>query len=456
MTEALTPPGPRGDFLLGSVLDFKEHPLHFIRYVAQAYGDVSRFKMGPTHWYLLTHPEHIWDVMTKRGDVFLKPQIARRLWEKFLGDGLLTIEGDTWKRMNKLVKPAFRRTRIRSYGEVMTDFTHRMLDRWQQGARLDLDAEMVSLTLEIVAKTLFNADVREGAETFGKAMEVLQEAMVEHILAPVPVPRWWPTEKNRRKLQAIKDIEEIVWRVIEERRAEGVDQGDLLSMMLLAQDESGQGLTDKEVRDQSMTIFFAGHETTAHAMTWAWYLLARNPHVVERLQADLEAVTGGERLTIPHLNQLPYLEQTVKESLRFLPSVWLFIKEPIVDAVVGGYKIPKGAPVLISPYVTHHDPRWYPSPETFDPDRFSPEREAALPKGAYIPFSGGARICLGKHFAMMEAMLVLGSMLQRLEPRVPEEYQVCWKSELSLHPDGPLPIDVVFRDRNPGQEVAAG
>ena len=194
-----------------------------------------------------------------------------------------------------------------------------------------------------------------------------------------------------------------------------------------------------------MTLFFAGHETTAHAMTWMWYLLARNPSVTSRLVSDIDRVTGGAPLALAHLGQLPWLEQTVKEAMRLLPSVWVYMKEPTEDVEVGGYLIPKGSPVLISPWVTHRDPRWFPSPQTFDPDRFAPERQKTLPHGAYIPFSGGQRICIGKSFAMMEAQLVMGRLLQRVRPEVPAEHQPRMKSELSNHPEGGLPVVVRLR-----------
>ncbi len=439
-----TPPGPRGDFFLGSTLDFKEHPAKYIRYVAQTYGDVTRFRVGPAYWYLVTHPEDIHDMMTKRGHIFLKPKIAKRLWDKFLGDGLLTTEGKVWERQSRLVRPAFRRSRIHAYGTEMVAYTHRMIDAWQEGERVDMADAMTGLTLEIVAKTLFDADVRAGTSTVAKAMLVLQKEMLEHIYMPLPVPRWWPSEANKRKLKAIADIEQIVQDVVDERRASGEDHGDLLSM-LLQPDETGDRLSDKELRDQSMTLFFAGHETTANAMAWAWMLFAQHPEVTERLQADLARVTGGDRIDVKHLPDLPYLDWCVKECLRLRPSVWVFIKEPTEDVEVRGFKIPKGAPVLISPYVTQLDERWYPSPQTFVPERFSPERIKEIPRGAYVPFSGGKRVCLGQGFAMMEMKLILGSMLQRLQPKLADGYVPVHKAELSMHPDGGLPTDILFR-----------
>ena len=405
--QAPLPPGPRGDLLLGSVLDFKEHPAHFVRWVHEAYGDVVSWRMGPSRWVLITHPDDIWQTMVTRTDIWQKPDIARRLWDKFLGDSLLTTEGDVWKRLHKMVKPAFHRKRIEAYGEVMAGYTDRMIDRWEEGETIDVDEEMVGLTLEIVAKTLFDADVREGSSTVGSAMKVLQKEMLEHIHMPLPVPRWWPSAANKRKLKA------IVRDVIEERRSNGVDRGDLLSTLVLSESDDGDSLSDKELRDAAMTLFFAGHETTAHALTWAWYLLARNPHVEERIREETARVVGDRLPTTADLRDMPYIEQVVKESMRMLPSVWVFIKQPTEDVVMRGHRIPKGTPVLISPWVTHHDPRWFPSPETFDPDRFEPEREKELPRGAYVPFSGGSRICLGKAFAMMEARLILAMIYQR-------------------------------------------
>ena len=444
-TEARKAPGPKGGLFLGSALDFKESPLEFICYVQRAYGDVARFRVGHQHWYLISHPDDINDIMTKRAKVFLKPAIARRLWDKFLGDGLLTSEGDEWRRQLKLMRPAFAKKRVDAYGAVMVEYTQRMIDSWVDGARVDFSEAMVALTLEVVAKTLFDADVRGDAAIVGDAMHVLHEEMLNHIYMPLPVPRWWPSKGNRRKIKAITDIEEIVKGFIEERRASGEDRGDLLSTLILARTEEGEQLDDKEVRDQSMTLFFAGHETTAHAMTWLWYLLATHPGVTARLQRDLDAVTGGAPLRVDHLKALPYLDWVIKEGMRILPSVWVFMKEPIEATTVRGVRIPKGAPILISPYVTQHDARWFPSPETFDPERFSPERARAIPKGAYVPFSGGSRTCLGKGFAMMEAQLIVGTLVQRVKPTVPEGYVPEKQAVLSLQPLGGLPVDVVKR-----------
>lgn len=438
-------PGPRGDLLLGSSLDLKQSPLEYVCYLQRAYGDVVRFRIGPSHWYLVSHPDDIWDILVKKAGSFQKPRIARRLWEKFLGDGILTAEGEDWQRLHRLMRPAFHRQRIEAYGEVTVAYTRRLLEGWTEGQELEVDDTMVGLTLEIVAKTLFDADVREDAQRVGLAMHVLNEAMLEHIYSPLPVPRWWPSQTNKRKLKAIGDIEALVAGFIAERRATGLDKGDLLSMLVFARTEEDEPLSDREVRDQAMTLFFAGHETTAHALSWAWYLLARHPEVTARLQADLDRVTGGGPLTVAHLRELPYLDMAIKESLRILPSVWVFMKEPVEDVVIGGYKVPKGAQIMISAYAVQHDARWFPSPETFDPERFSPERAKQIPNGAYVPFNAGQRVCIGKAFAMMELRLIVGTLLQRLTPAIPAGHVARKQAVMSMQPEGGLPGIVRFR-----------
>jgi cytochrome P450 len=421
-------------------LDFKDRPLEFIRYVQRAYGDVCRFKIGGQYWYLLAHPDHIWDLTVARADEFQKPAIAKRLWSKFLGNGVLTEEGAEWQRHSRMMRPAFHNKRIHAYGTTMVAYTRRMMDSWTPGEERDVSRDMTGLTLEIVGKTLFDADVRHGSAVVGEAMLKVQEEMLNHIHFPFPVPTWWPSESNRQKLAAIADIATIVTDVIADRRSSGRDRGDLLSALVFAEGENGYKMSDQQLRDEAMTLFFAGHETTANSLTWAWYLLARHPEVAERLRAEVTEVTQGRDLTASDLGALPYLDMVVKEAMRILPSVWVFMKEPKHDVEIGGYRIPKGAQIMISPFVTQHDARWFPSPETFDPERFSPARSKEIRKGAYVPFSAGSRVCLGKPFAMMESRMILGTMIQHMQPTIPEDYQPEFLAELSMHPKGGLPI----------------
>ena len=441
-------PGPRGAWLLGSTLDFKDSPLEYARYLHRAYGDVVKFRVGHLDWYLLAHPDDIYDAMVTRADIFLKPAIASKLWEPFLGDGVLTLEGTEWKRASRLMRPAFHKKRLDTYAAAMTDCTAGLVGRYTAGERRDIAKDMTAVTLEIVGRTLFDVDVREEAGDFGEAMLDLQDAILDHLYLPLPIPKWWPSKTNKRKWAAIDHMRGLVADVIADRRRSGEDRGDLLSMLIEARDEDGQGLTDKELLDQSMTLFFAGHETTANSLAWNWYLLARHPEVTARLQADLDRVCGGAPMRVEHLRDLPYLDQVVKESMRVLPSVWTFMKEPTEDVVVRGYHIPKGSQIMFCPSITQRDERWWPNPTVFDPERFSPENEKQIRKGAYFPFSGGSRVCMGKAFAMMESKIILGTMLQRIEPSIPADFVPKMLPELSMHPKGGIPFDVVFRDRH--------
>lgn len=446
MTLAQRAGGPRGDLVLGSTLDFKENPLEFVQYVARAYGDVAKFRVLFSEWHLVNHPDLIWEIFSKQQDVFLKPRVAHRLWKPFLGNSLLTAEGDRWRRLHTLMKPAVHRARIQAYTQTMVDYTQRMLTHWEEGTQRDVHEDFTQLTLEIICKNMFGADVTGDASFVYDAMCQVQQTMVDHIHMPLPVPRWWPSDTNRKKVGAIDGMQQIVSRYIAERREDPTDHGDLLSMLVMARDEEGNGLDDAEIHDQSMTLFFAGHETTANTLTWTWFLLAKHPDVVDRLTAEIDAATGGAPPTLASLKDMPYLDMCLKESMRILPSVWVFMKEPVRDAQLGDYTIPKGAPVMISPYVTHRDPRFWERPQSFLPERFSKERIGRIPRGAYIPFSGGKRVCFGKSFALAEARLVLATMLQQVRPRVPDGHMPAKVAELSMHPRGGMPVIVERRE----------
>jgi cytochrome P450 len=257
--------------------------------------------------------------------------------------------------------------------------------------------------------------------------------LAEYGRLPNPLPKWFPTPGNRRKVQAIQDIEDVVMRIVAERRAGGVDRGDLLSTLVFARDANGEPMTDKEVRDEAMTIFFAGHETTAHAMTWAWYLLAKNPRVAEKLFEEVDRVCGDRAPSVADLPSLPYSELVFKEALRLIPAVWAFMRSPNRDLELGGYAFPKGANIFISPYMLGRDARWWKNPERFEPERFENDAERFLPKGAFVPFAAGPRVCLGKNFALMEARLVLCTLIQKLRPELVSGFEPNRVAELSLH-----------------------
>jgi len=445
-------PGPVGLPLIGSVRDFNDDALAFCASAARNYGDVVRWRMVADDWHMLSNADDVVDVLIRRAHLFHKPRIARRIWHHFLGDGLLSIDGPTWKRHHKLMLPGFHKRRIDGYAEHMVRFTERMCSEWTDGQHVDMCEAMTELTLAIVAKALFDSDVRRDGPTVGRAMRVLNEMLSAHIHLPLPLPKWWPSRGNRAKHRAIRDVEKIVRDIISERRASGVDHGDLLSMLVFARDEGGRGLDDKELRDEAMTLFFAGHETTAHALTWMWYLLARHPEVEVKLHDELQQVAGSRPLRVDDLAALPYLEQVVKESMRLLPSVWCYMREPVEDVRIGDYLLPKGTHIFICPYVIHRDSRYYDEPEEFRPERFTKAMEAKLPKGAYVPFSMGPRVCMGKAFAMMEAKLVLGTMVRRLHCRLEPDYEPQLYPKLSLSPKNGL--RAIIERRRPGRSDA--
>jgi len=448
------PPSPPAHWLLGSTLDFQRAPIDFCTKVARECGDVARFRVGYESWYLLTSPEHVYEVLVGKAALFNKPKLAKRLWKLFLGNGLLASDGDFWKRQHKLVLPGFHKQRIDAYADVMVRYTEDMLAGFADGERRDVCEDMTDLTLAIVAKTLFDADVKHSARKVGEAIKLLNEIMVDHVNNPIPVPKWWPSDRNRRKMNAIRDIEAIVRGVIHERRRSKEDRGDLLSMLVHAEDERGAKMSDEELRDEAMTLLFAGHETTANSLTWTFYQLAQNPEVEARLFAEVSSVLCGRSPTIDDLKQMPYLDMVVKESMRILPSVWAYMREPREDVRLGEHLLPKGCIALISPYVLHHDPRYFPEPESFKPERFSRENEKAIPRGAYVPFAAGPRVCLGKSFAMMEARLVLATIVQRIRVELAPGQKVTLSPKIALRPADGLPATVRVRTQAPATERA--
>lgn len=435
-------PGPKGAPLIGNTIDFQKRPLDFVMETAQAYGDLAKFRVATDDWYLVVKPEWAHDIDVRLASKFHKPRIAKRIWKIFLGNGLLSSDGEYWRRQQRMIRPAFHKARIEAYGETMVQYADDLAEEWRTTPSRDFCADMNALTLRVIAKTMFDADVKGDAAVVGAAMKVIEQVLVEHVNLPIPLPRWWPSPGNRRKIKAITDIEEIVLRTVDERRREGQDHGDLLSTLVFARDEAGMAMTDTELRDEAMTLVFAGHDTTAHALVWMWYLLAKHPEVADRVRDEITDTLGDAPLTVPDLKRLPYLDMVVKESMRILPSVWVHMREPIEDVPLGPYVLPKGCYAVLSQYVLHHDPRSWADPEVFRPERFSKENEASIPRGAYMPFAAGPRVCLGKQFALMEARLILGTLVRRARPTVRDGFHPEPVAQLSLHPKDGLPYDV--------------
>lgn len=410
-------PGPRGNLLLGSLPDYQRDPLNLFMNAALEYGGIVRFRMGPRNIHLITDPDSIKYVLQDNNRNYHK-SVSYEKTKPMLGEGLLTSEDDFWRRQRKLAQPAFHRQRIGAFATTMTEATATMLDRWQSAAEqsqpLDIAREMMRLTLTIVGLTLFSSDVSGAAETVGRALTVALEHTNQRMQAIFDLGEKLPTRENRRFAAAIQMLDRVVYGMIEQRRRSGEDTGDLLSMLLHSTDaETGESMSDRQLRDEAMTIFLAGHETTANALAWTWYLLSKHPEVARRLRAEVDQVLGDRVPTIEDLPRLRYTEMVLYESMRLYPPAWAIGRNSIAADEIGGCSIPPDSIIALSPYVTHRLPAYWDNPEGFDPDRFTPERSAGRPRFAYFPFGGGPRLCIGNNFAMMEAQLVVAMVAQR-------------------------------------------
>ncbi len=443
------PPGPKGSlFQLGNLGAFRRDPLGALIDLSR-YGDITRTFFGPQTVYTLHHPDLIHQVLVDDAAKYYKPQLTKQVLKPSVGNGLLVSDGDFWKRQRKLAQPAFHMKRVEAYGQVMVDYTERMMANWQAGRQYDLMNEMMQLTMNIVSKTLFGADVSAEAEIIGSAITVGQESANKAFNHLIQIPLWLPTAENRATKQALNTLNEIIHRFIRERRESGKDEGDLLSMLLMARDEDDGGqMNDQQLRDEAFTLFTAGHETTANSLTWTWYLLAQNPQAEAKLHEELDAVLGGRLPNVADLARLPYTEMVIKEAMRLYPAAWIVGREPIEDTTIGSYPVKKGWLVFISPYSVHRDPRWFHDSDQFIPERFSPENEGQIPRYGYIPFGGGPRVCIGNMFAMMEARLILASVAQRYRLSLVSDTPVVPEPLVTLRPKGGMPMMVEARSRD--------
>ncbi|MEU4095733.1 cytochrome P450 [Streptomyces sp. NPDC026673] len=405
-------PGPRGLPLLGSLPAFARDPLAFF-VTLRGHGDLVRWRLGPQRALFLSRPEHIGELLTGVETVFHHPELGWA-FKLVLGDGVVTSEGAAWRRKRALVQPAVRPRQVRSYAGTMAECATAVARRWRAGERIDVRREMLALTQRIAVRTLFGADTAGREDVIGRAMDVAQRAIGDEFRGvTLFLPPWVPTPGRRRLRAAVRVIDAEVGRVTEARRRSGEDRDDLLSRLLAAVDEEGRPLTDREVRDEAVTLYIGGHETTGTTLTWAWYLLARNPAARERLTAELDRVLGDRDPDFEDLKELRWTEQVVKETLRLYPPVWLMTVIAKEDSVLGGRPVPEGTVLWSSQWSAHRDARWFPAPGEFRPERWEGEEAAALPDHAWFPFGGGARACLGARFAMVEAVLVLATLARR-------------------------------------------
>lgn len=412
------PPGPSGLPLLGSLFEARRDPLRFVQTMARTHGDIAHYRIATYTGYHVNHPDYIQHVLQGNHRNYSKANYNYEMLKPVLGEGLITSTGDEWLHQRRLMQPAFHRERLARFGSVATRATLDMLERWDviaaRGQPLDAWDEMMRLTLRIVGESLFSVKVGAGADTIGTAFTVLNEDVAYRLRDVVVPPLWVPTKRNRAFKNARAQLDAVVYAMIRHRQEAGDPRDDLLGMLLEARDRAaGEGMSDRQVRDEVMTLLLAGHETTALLLVWTWYLLATHPPITCKLRNELDTALAGRLPTVDDLAALEYTEMVLHESLRLHPPVWIISRRAIDDDEIGGYPIPAGSNVTVSPYTMHRHPAFWTDPQRVEPERFAPERAAGRHRYAYLPFGGGPRYCIGSHFAMMEAQLILATVSQR-------------------------------------------
>ncbi|HET8924219.1 MAG TPA: cytochrome P450 [Candidatus Acidoferrum sp.] len=421
------PPGPKGRFLLGSLVEVSHDWLGFYQRCADEYGDVVCVRFAHVPVYLVVHPRDIETVLVTNAVNFTKSADYRAL-ARVLGKGLLTSEGDFWRRQRGLIQPAFHRQNIQAYATVMTAAAGRMLDSWKDEGERNVHEDMMRVTLEIVAQCLYGAEVSGDAARVGEAMEAVTKRFITNaslaLLFQLDIPVFFAP----REWRAIRNLNKIIGGIIRRRRSANQTREDLLDMLLRVRDADGKPMSDTQLRDEVMTLFLAGHETTAIVLSWACYLIALNPQIEANLAEELRTILDGRVPTPDDLPKMHYTEMVIKETLRLYPAVWGIGRRAVTECELGGYRMPAGSNVFILQWRTQRDARFFPEPQRFDPERWreDPVRSGKIPRFAYFPFGGGPRVCVGASFAMMEATLLLAMIQQNYH--------------LELVPDQPIEI----------------
>jgi cytochrome P450 len=441
-TTLTQPPSPPGHWLFGHLLSFRQDVLgNLLRW--SALGPITRLRLLNQPAYLLNEPALIEQPLVSKHRNYIKNRFFWRHVRPLVGNGLLTSEGDFWRRQRRLSAPAFHAPRIAEYGEVMVDYTLREMDGWRDGEARDVHRDMMSLTSKIVAKTLFDDERVEGdLGEVGAAMDVIVEEIARRLVLPFILPDWLPMQ--RRYFAAIGGVQRVVERFIADHRGAPEPKNTLLGMLIAARDEDGAAMSDQQLRDEAITLFLAGHETTAIALSWTLWLLSQNPRAEAKLAEEVAALRGVPP-QVADLSRLRYADSAIKESMRLYPPAYLIGRESLEEDRIGDYRIPKGAVIYISAWSLHRNPRHFPEPERFLPERWHHDLEKRLPRFAYMPFGGGPRICIGERFALMEAVLILAALVQRFRfdhdgQAPPEPFP-----SVTLRPRGGVPMRLAAR-----------
>ena len=443
MTLQEAPMMPATHPILGLFGEFQKDPLGLFEQSRQ-YGDVVRMRFANRTNFVLHHPEAIQQVLVKQAKKFRKDDFIRNAFEPFIGNGLTISEGDHWKRQRKLIAPAFHAQRIQNYADTMVEQTHNLIAEWQQSPQRDIQEDIVRLNTSIIGLTLFGEDVSNQSDYIREQLIALNTLFTQRA-QQINVPRWLPTPHNRALDQAVAAVDAIVVPLIEKRQLSGEDKGDLLSMLLLSETEDGQHMTPREVRDEAVTLFLAGNDTTSAALTWIFYLLSQHPDVVQKIREEVDTIAPDGRIRFEQLRQFAYLDSVIKEAQRIYPAAWGFSRECIEDADIMGYKVPKKSIITLPIWAMHRHPHYWDEPEVFNPERFA--NADTIPKYTYFPFGGGARVCIGNSLATMQMQLVVATVLQHVDIVQMVSDAPKPNPTLVLQPATPLVLKVAERQR---------
>jgi cytochrome P450 len=451
VTESQPVPGPRGIPLLGNAIEMARDTLAFLTRISRDYGDVVHFRVPGQRIYLFNHPDAIEEILKRSADDLRKDDFTRDL-SITVGRGLLTSEGDFWRGQRKLAQPAFHHQRVRAYGDAMVRHAERLVSRWEDGQTRDVHADMMRLTLDIVAETLFGADVGDAAERIGRALDA---SLARFSGLQALVPMWVPNLTNLRVKRELLRLDEVVYGIIRGRAADD-DRGDLLSMLLAATTDEGGKMSERQLRDEAVTLLLAGHETTALALTYTFHLLSRHPHVLSELVSEVKRVLGSRPPSAADIPDLVHADAVVREAMRLYPPAWAVGRATTRACKVAGVELAEGAQLWVAQWVVHRDRRWFENPEQFTPGRWKGDLAKRLPRYAYFPFGGGPRVCIGNAFATMEAILLLVTIVQRTRLHAEDDAPLAVVPSVTLRPKGPVRMRVERLDERPAQRPGAG
>jgi len=429
-----TPLGPKGLPYLGMALEVRKDALGTLQRMAREYGDVVAFSAMGMPRVLVSRPEYVQQLLVLDHAKLQKSALTKLVVGPLLGQGLLINEGEFWRRQRRLMQPAFHRSRTNEYAPVMVECALEHAKRWRNGETRNIAEEMMKLTLEVAVRTLFGTSLASDSEGVGRAMTFLMRYYLRRARTPWRLPETWPTAKNRRAKRELEFMDSMVYRIISHRKKDTHARNDLLTLLMAAMHEDGTQMTERQLRDETMTLFVAGHETTALSLSWTWYLLSENPAAEARLHEELRDVLGGRPADPGDLEKLPYLNAVVNESLRLFPPAFIMARLNVEPVKFGEYEIPAGRTILSSQWIMHRDARSFEQPEKFLPERWLDGLMERLPAGAYFPFGDGPRRCIGQGFALLETALVVAALTQKFQFRLTPGYPVVPEPLITLRP----------------------